>query len=1533
LLLVVSVASAFGIVAVPSAIAVSQAGALSVSPAQLSFAAAEGQLTAPQQVTVSSTSKARLKWTATTSVSWLNVAPVAGTGTGIVDVSASALGLAPATYRGTVRVDAGTAGSQSVDVTFTVRDVTAPAVSLSAPAAGATLSATVAVSADASDNVAVAGVRFELDGALLGAEDATAPYSLLWDTTGALNGNHTLRALARDAAGNEAGSLPVTVDVQNIVPDPPPDPATAVITGKPSDPSSLTSALFSFRAGPAPTPPAYALTELVPGGESRATAINDAGQAVGWARVGDAYHAMLWSGGTARDLGTLGGQNSYAYGIDEAGVVVGAAERGDGLLRAVRWTNGVIEDLGHPGVLDGSTAVAINGSGEILANSNGRAFLYSGGTWSEFAGGPAVDMNDAGLTLFGAGMLSTGPGGSSRDLWHLGLVGTTAAFALDNAGRPVGRSAVLSGAYHAFLYDGTMFDLGGSLGFERSWALAINDIGQVVGEGQFADVIHLFLYTGGVAYDVNNLVPAGSGWMLGSVGMTDDLSSAPPAINNKGQIVVNVLTQGLWHALLLTPAKAPPAETASFECKLDAALFEPCKSPKGFGAQVPAGDAGRLADGSHTFSIRATDAVGNVGPVASYSWTVDTQGPTVAITAKPADPTNSTNATFAFSSEPGASLECRRDFAAWGSCASPKTYPGPLADGQHTFSARATDSLGNVGPEASHVWSIDTVAPAVAIAEKPTDPTTSTSASFAFSSEAGASVECKLDGGAFAACVSPTSYAGPLADGAHTFSVRAVDAVGNVGLASHAWTIDTHGPTVAITAKPADPTISTSATFEFASESGATFECKLDDALFQSCTSPKSYGPLTVGSHTFAVRGTDGLANLGAAASYTWAVTSSSCPCSLLSPLSQPERQNLPTQDGRTGQTSYSYELGVKVKVDVRTNVTAVRFFKSSEETGSHASTLWTATGVKLATVPFTSETASGWQRQELATPYLLEAGVVYVVSVNANARFGLTSFGLANELVSGPLRSVADGQNGVFGDAAGVFPTKSYQSSNYFTDVEVIEDGAPPPAPNVTSTSPADGATGVSPSAQVRASFSRPLDPASVTASTFTLQAGTAAPVVATVAYDQAADTATLTPSVALTAGTVYTARLDTAVRSADGVPLASAVTWSFTVAAAAPGTGNAFKRVVVGPGFVDATTRQVIRTADDRVYVFAADDTPALKGTGPGVVHAYRADQVGIPTSFTEVDAANRPTAFATAKIAGVDVRLDRNGVAHAVYVDNYFQTELVYRTFSTVTDTWGPAEALATGLGDQPRGSIKFALALDGLDNPHVVYVKGASVLLTARQGGTWSSPTTFWSGGASVHPSLAFDALGNMHALWLDDGTAPVIRYRRRNADGFWTDIEEVAAADVLSNSKFDQGPSIAVTAGGRVYVVYVGAPPASAVRVKYRTDSGWVSDSPPTDLFTHTPQIYTRGDDVYAFLGHDVNINFGYTYRLAGQPWSGSTALSTERDDGSASIRWDPLRETNPDVIDASFFDEDTLGNGSFLPEVYYMAVVPSGGTP
>jgi hypothetical protein len=104
----------------------------------------------------------------------------------------------------------------SAAVTVTVsNDATPPSVSLTAPVSGATASGTLTVSANATDNVGVAGVQFLLDGAPLGPEDTAPPYSISWNTTGATNGAHTLSARARDAAGNLTTSAAVTVTVSN----------------------------------------------------------------------------------------------------------------------------------------------------------------------------------------------------------------------------------------------------------------------------------------------------------------------------------------------------------------------------------------------------------------------------------------------------------------------------------------------------------------------------------------------------------------------------------------------------------------------------------------------------------------------------------------------------------------------------------------------------------------------------------------------------------------------------------------------------------------------------------------------------------------------------------------------------------------------------------------------------------------------------------------------------------------------------------------------------------------------------------------------------------------------------------------------------------------------------------------------------------------------------------------------------------------------------------------------------------------------
>src|SRR5207247_9170203 len=90
-------------------------------------------------------------------------------------------------------------------------DTTAPTVAITAPANSAMVSGGVTVSANASDNVGVVGVQFQLDGVDLGAELTAVPYSMSWNTTTASNGGYILTAVARDAAGNADTSTAVNV--------------------------------------------------------------------------------------------------------------------------------------------------------------------------------------------------------------------------------------------------------------------------------------------------------------------------------------------------------------------------------------------------------------------------------------------------------------------------------------------------------------------------------------------------------------------------------------------------------------------------------------------------------------------------------------------------------------------------------------------------------------------------------------------------------------------------------------------------------------------------------------------------------------------------------------------------------------------------------------------------------------------------------------------------------------------------------------------------------------------------------------------------------------------------------------------------------------------------------------------------------------------------------------------------------------------------------------------------------------------------
>jgi hypothetical protein len=358
---------------------------------------------------------------------------------------------------------------------------------------------------------------------------------------------------------------------------------------------------------------------------------------------------------------------------------------------------------------------------------------------------------------------------------------------------------------------------------------------------------------------------------------------AADAAGNTGQASYTWVLETTLPIVLLAQTPPNPSNTASatftfqpskpgatVECKLDSGQFAPCGEPTADGKLRV--DYAGLGDGSHAFAARASNAAGNTGPQTLYTWTVDTAGPPTAITERPADPTNGRSATFAFASEAGVTFQCRLDEGPFASCASPHTYAG-VGDGRHTFVVRAVDTLGNVGPEAVHAWTIETAAPAVAITAGPPALGNGTAVSLSFSADEAATFQCNLDDRGFEPCGSPAAYAG-LREGGHAFVVRATDAAGNVGAASRSWTIDTTAPDTTLASRPPARTTATTAAFRFSTSEAGTFECRLDGGSFSPCTSPKTYRALARGRHSFAVRAVDLAGNVDATPSLSqWTLT------------------------------------------------------------------------------------------------------------------------------------------------------------------------------------------------------------------------------------------------------------------------------------------------------------------------------------------------------------------------------------------------------------------------------------------------------------------------------------------------------------------------------------------------------------------------------------------------------------------------------------------------------------------------------------
>lgn len=316
-----------------------------------------------------------------------------------------------------------------------------------------------------------------------------------------------------------------------------------------------------------------------------------------------------------------------------------------------------------------------------------------------------------------------------------------------------------------------------------------------------------------------------------------------------------------------------------------------------------------------------------------------------------------------------------------------------------------------------------------------------------------------------------------------------------------------------------------------------------------------SWAPTTAGSVTIKSRAADDSGNLETPGNgVTITVASRTCPCSIW--------DNNTTPSVLTDPETQATEVGVKFRSEINGYITGIRFYKGPQNTGSHIGTLWSSDGQQLARATFTNETSTGWQQVNFANPVAVTANTVYVASYHTNVgRYSINEQYFANSgFNSSPLYALRNGENGTNGvyaySANPTFPTSSYNSSNYWVDVVFATNVAPDTTPpTVASTTPTNSATNISTATTVKATFSEAMDAATLNTNTFKLTNSANASIPATVSYDAANLTATLTPSSVLANSTSYTATIiggsaDPRVKDQAGNALAQNDTWSFTTA-----------------------------------------------------------------------------------------------------------------------------------------------------------------------------------------------------------------------------------------------------------------------------------------------------------------------------------------------------------------------------------------------
>ncbi len=337
---------------------------------------------------------------------------------------------------------------------------------------------------------------------------------------------------------------------------------------------------------------------------------------------------------------------------------------------------------------------------------------------------------------------------------------------------------------------------------------------------------------------------------------------------------------------------------------------------------------------------------------------------------------------------------------------------------------------------------------------------------------------------------------------------------------------------------------------EVSTDGGSSWHPAQFAAAASSVTWSYAFTPNAPGTFALKVRATDDSARLSSPVTSSLIVDARTCPCTIFG-------NAVPANPADADATAI--EVGVRFRATIDGTITGIRFYKGSGNTGTHTGTLWSNTGTKLATGTFSNETTTGWQTLTFAQPVAVQANTTYVASYYAPSGHyaGDGGYFTGKSAYTAPLLALPDGMDGadgVFHAGSTGFPASTFNGTNYWVDVVFAGDTSTDTAPpQVVSVSPLAGSSSVPLNTSLKAVFSKPFNPSSVT---FTLKTSGGTSVAGTVSVNSAALSATFTPNAALAAGTTFTA----GVTAADyqGHAINPAYTWTFTTGATQPAPGT---------------------------------------------------------------------------------------------------------------------------------------------------------------------------------------------------------------------------------------------------------------------------------------------------------------------------------------------------------------------------------------